>query len=314
MGLVLVVLGIKVKKMNKYKQGTLEVLSNKMIDDQHFILSFDNNDLNPEPGQFIMLDCVSQGVKKAESIYLYKSEPLLLRPFSFYLSSTDGDLSVLYKVKEWGKGTSYLTKLKEGDKIAFRGPLGKPIDINKICKKNEYVFLIAGGVGIAPITFLAQKLIKLGYTPIVYFGVQELGEFSEYCVLNLKSVGVELLSLSFENIIFDKNSLIESDPTVYTVDQKYMSYSVFIGDMKFVLDTSWCYTLMNYEGPVFICASMPVVKYVHHYCAKQMGKKVYIFMEERMSCGMGVCCGCNIGGHLVCQKGPCLNSKDIFKE
>lgn len=42
--------------MGKYKQGILEILSNHQIDDQHYVLSFDNDDLNPEPGQFIMLD------------------------------------------------------------------------------------------------------------------------------------------------------------------------------------------------------------------------------------------------------------------
>ena len=100
-----------------------------------------------KPGQFIMLRFADQ------------INPLLRRPFSIHrLISKDKSLEgleVLYKVV--GKCTKKLSMCTEGDVIDIIGPLG-----NSFITSDNYnnVFIVAGGVGVAPMLFLASYLQK----------------------------------------------------------------------------------------------------------------------------------------------------------
>lgn len=302
--------------MKDINQGTLKIVANRMIDDKHFMLAFEKGELNPEAGQFIMIDCISQQVRRRAYNNGSSMGPLLKRPFSFYISDNNGELSILYKVKEWGKGTGLLPNLKEGDEIYYMGPLGTPIDIDKLCPEKETVHLIAGGVGIAPITFLTQKLIQANRKVQLYFGVPDLSDFFLFCLRNLES-----LTLNQDNILVSSESMhIEevgfwdaNTTTDESCNPTFEGYSVYAGGMIHAFIENWRYNIQALRGPVIVCAPEPVMRYVHTYLS-QIERECYVFMEERMACGLGVCCGCNINGKLVCQQGPCLNSKNVFKE
>lgn len=92
------------------------------------------------PGQFIMLQVSDH------------TDPLLRRPFS--LCGTDGEtLEILYRVA--GRGTAIMTAWKEQQAVHLIGPLGKGFTIPDGLKT---AFLVAGGIGIAPLLFLLQHL------------------------------------------------------------------------------------------------------------------------------------------------------------
>ena len=301
---------IKVKIMSEIKQGTLKILSNKLIDDKHFVLSFENEGINPEAGQFIMIDCISKRIRNNSYKCGEYLGPLLKRPFSFFLSDNDKTLSILYKVKEWGKGTGLLPNLKPGDEIYYGGPLGKPIDIDKICKKDEVISLIAGGVGIAPITFLAQKLIHRGYKVQIYFGVPKIDKFLDFCLKNLNYLGLigDNIMISSELALFDR-SFVNGKRVLKTT---YMSYPCYIGNTVQALEVCWKYIIDKSKNPVFVCGPEIVMKYIHTICALKMKRSCYVYLEEHMGCGKGVCCSCNVEGHLICKDGPCINSKLVW--
>jgi dihydroorotate dehydrogenase electron transfer subunit len=303
--------------MSKIKQGVLKILSNKMIDNNHFILSFENEGINPEAGQFLMIDCIS---KKARN-NSYKNGsylgPLLKRSFSFYLASNDKELSILYKelsilykVKEWGKGGNCLFHLRSGDEIYYEGPLGKPINIPEVCKKDETAHLIAGGVGIAPITFLAQKLIYKGYKVKIYFGAKKvIGKFLDFCLANLGYIGVDNIMLSTELVSLEKDDMY-LNPTI-----KYKSYKgvpFFVGNMVQALDACWKSIIEEFKGPIFVCGPEIVMKYVHNLCALKMKRGCYVFIERHLGCSKGVCCSCDVNGKLLCVDGPVIRSQDVF--
>jgi dihydroorotate dehydrogenase electron transfer subunit len=101
------------------------------------------------PGQFVML-------KIGDSL-----DPLLRRPFSIHHLSRDekGEwvLDVLYKVV--GKGTDMLSRYEKGEYIDLFGPLGKGFTIPE---GDSSIMMVAGGIGIAPMIFLAEVLEKKG--------------------------------------------------------------------------------------------------------------------------------------------------------
>ncbi|MEO0115552.1 MAG: FAD-binding oxidoreductase, partial [candidate division WOR-3 bacterium] len=78
-------------------------------------------------------------------------DPFLRRPFS--IAQVDSDtFRIAFRIR--GKGTKILALTREDDYLDVLGPLGKPIP----AYEDRNIVLIGGGVGIAPLLFLAQKL------------------------------------------------------------------------------------------------------------------------------------------------------------
>ncbi len=97
------------------------------------------------PGQFVMLRLGDQ------------TAPLLRRPFSIHRLVFSGDtvqgIEVLYKTV--GTCTRHLSECKQGDIIDILGPLGNSFPIPD---ESRGIFMAAGGVGVAPLVFLADVL------------------------------------------------------------------------------------------------------------------------------------------------------------
>jgi dihydroorotate dehydrogenase electron transfer subunit len=87
------------------------------------------------PGQFFMLEAPGR---------------LLPRPMSL-CQAPDGELGFL--VDPVGPGTEALCALRAGEAIHVLGPLG-----NGFCLDVERPLLVAGGIGIAPMPYLAEAL------------------------------------------------------------------------------------------------------------------------------------------------------------
>jgi len=90
-----------------------------------------------------------------------QASPLLGRPFSIYsLIKADRDvIGIELLVKVVGEGTDRLAGLKEGAAVALLGPLGNGFDIYP---DDDRHFLVAGGIGVAPLVFLAEEMIAKG--------------------------------------------------------------------------------------------------------------------------------------------------------
>jgi dihydroorotate dehydrogenase electron transfer subunit len=98
------------------------------------------------PGQFL-------------SIRLDDGELLLRRPFSIH--RVKGlNLEILYEVL--GKGTELLSRKKPGQQIDIIGPLGNGFDYRTPRHNDTRTpVLVAGGMGVAPLVFLAEELAIL---------------------------------------------------------------------------------------------------------------------------------------------------------
>jgi dihydroorotate dehydrogenase electron transfer subunit len=100
------------------------------------LLRLERGGLEPGiPGQFFMLEAPGR---------------LLPRPMSLCLAP-EGELAFL--VDPIGPGTRALCALRPGDAIHVLGPLGNGFDL-----AVERPLLVAGGIGIAPMPYLAEAL------------------------------------------------------------------------------------------------------------------------------------------------------------
>ncbi|HOK23005.1 MAG TPA: dihydroorotate dehydrogenase electron transfer subunit [Candidatus Hydrothermia bacterium] len=113
------------------------ILENKKFDDRYFLLKVENKwGSYLKPGQFFQIR-VKDGI-----------EPFLSRPFSIF--NVDNQ-SVWFLILLVGKGTTLLSQKQPGELLDMLGPLGNSFP------EFEDATLVAGGSGLAPLYFFAQK-------------------------------------------------------------------------------------------------------------------------------------------------------------
>src|SRR4030042_3643168 len=125
-----------------------EILRNEELSVDYFFMqvALHSSFADPQPGQFFMIRI--SGL----------SEPFLARPISIYSFSrgpTSCAIELLYRVV--GKGTQILAELIKGSQVEIHGPLGSGF---KIDENIQNIVLIAGGMGLAPLSLLAEHLCK----------------------------------------------------------------------------------------------------------------------------------------------------------
>src|SRR3954469_4753181 len=117
------------------------LLRRDSIGSAYHVLTFDAREpITAGAGQFTMVRSATWG-----------DAPLLGRPMSLL---TAGDRpSILIKVV--GEGTQRMAHASSGEPFDLLAPLGKPW---QPCPSEHTPILVAGGVGVAPLLFLAREL------------------------------------------------------------------------------------------------------------------------------------------------------------
>lgn len=218
-----------------------------------------------QPGQFLMVRC--------------GEDTLLRRPLSIHQVSKKTGLALLFKVT--GKGTKWLAQRKVGDKLDLLGPLGNGFTVDPGAKN---LLLLAGGIGIAPLGFLAQEALKLGHTVRLLLGAPSARHL--YPMRYLPTVS-ELLIATDDGSTGEKGMITDILPKfIDRVDQ------------------------------VFACGPLPMYRDMlakHSDLLKD--KPVQISLEMRMGCGIGVCYACTVktrnGLKQVCKDGPVFEMRDV---
>ena len=117
------------------RRELLDVTGNESFG-PYTLLRVDRGDIDPgRPGQFFMLEAPGR---------------LLPRPMSLCLAPP-GELAFL--IEAVGRGTQALCALRPGEAIHVLGPLGNGFDLDV-----PRPLLVGGGVGIAPLPYLAETL------------------------------------------------------------------------------------------------------------------------------------------------------------
>lgn len=220
-----------------------------------------------QPGQFIMVRC-------GESF-----DPLLRRPLSIHQVGSEDRLALFFRVV--GKGTAWLSRRREVDCVDCFGPLGRGFSLPS---SPANLLLVAGGMGIAPLVFLAQKALSLRHSVTLLLGASSQAQLYPESLL---PSGMELVVVATEDGSEGRRGMV----TDFLVD--------FVPRADYVFAC----------GPFSMYQTMAAQK-------RLRGKSVQVSLEKRMGCGLGVCYGCTIktarGLKQVCQDGPVFELQDIL--
>jgi len=201
-----------------------------------------------------------------------------------------------------GKGTDWLSQRQIGGAIDIFGPLGNGFSINPDSQK---LLLVAGGMGIAPLYFLAERAKSQGYMVHFHEAVNTAGQLmldalsSHYVRVPYSDSGAPAAAT-----LYDRADAIAS--TASTADG-----SAGVRGLATVCVPG----LAGWADQVFACGPVPMYKAMAQL-TELKEKPVQISLEMRMGCGRGVCYGCTLktkaGPKKVCQDGPVFDLEDIL--
>lgn len=248
----------------------MKILNNEKIRKDIFLLIVEDEKIatTVNPGQFV-------------HIRLKEYSPFILRrPFSIHYIENNS-FHILYKIV--GKGTAMLSTYKTGDEIDIIGPLGNGFELTKDENTiwHKSVLLVAGGMGIAPLYFVAKKIYELKGSINTLIGASTKDEL--LCRENFEKLGT--VSISTDD---------GSD-----------------GTKGFVTDL-----LKGIPKPeiIFACGPMPMLKVIQSYADTNF-IPCQLSLEQRMACGIGICLGCAVrvknGYKYVCKDGPVFWSNEV---
>lgn len=270
-----------------------EILSNEIIIPAYYRMCLDAPEIAREakPGQFIHI--------RVEDGY----DPLLRRPLSIH-KSENGKIEVLYRVV--GKGTKLLSNKKRGKKIDTLGPLGQGFKIKPDLRR---IVLVAGGMGVAPLYFLVERLsgCKKGRGEKGSEGQSLLNDS-----LRNKNLPDILLILGSESkkstLCLEDFSNLDIKVEVVTEDGS-QGYKGLVSDfLSHLLQEDSQIDLLCACGPI------PMLKKIAQL-TRRYGIPCQVLLEQRMGCGIGACLGCGIAGQnsylRVCRDGPVFQAQQI---
>lgn len=198
-----------------------------------------------------------------------------------------------------GKVTGVLHSLEKGTLLGIRGPFGKgyPLDVFK----GKEVYIIGGGVGLAPLRSLIFSL---------------LNEKDDY-----KKIVLRYGARTPKDIIYKK--LLEEWKATSGIDIKL---TVDVVDAGWTGNRGVVTTILNKNdvaiaNAVAVVCGPPIMMKFATFKLIELGfrdDQIYLSMEKNMSCGFGKCGHCRVGTLYCCKDGPVLtyarikNAKEIW--
>lgn len=217
------------------------------------------------PGQFLQ-------------VYINKPDLFLRRPLGIAaVDEKKGTIVMYYRVI--GKGTAALARMKAGEVVNCLGPLG-----NGFSLAASRPLLIGGGMGLAPLLFLAQRF--LGKAAVLIGGRNKAEVFwADFFAPLTRHVFI-------------------------TTDDGSAGKKGFTTSLLPMLLQEYRFDALYACGPEIMMKKIATI-------AAEKAVPCQVSMERRMACGLGACLSCVIdakdgGRKKVCQDGPVFWAQEVF--
>ncbi len=219
------------------------------------------------PGQFVHLH-ISRG-----------ADFILRRPFSVHRAADDS-LQILFQVL--GRGTLELAEKKPGELMDLIGPLGTGW---RIPDGAAHALVVAGGLGVAPMGMLVERLAERGVATTVAAGAPS---------------AERLVVRGFFETFARRTLLATDDGTA--------------GEAGFVTEVSDRLLRSERFDVAYVCGPEPMARIVSAQTATA-GVPCQVSLERLMACGIGACLSCVVtttsGLLRACCDGPVFEAGEV---
>lgn len=318
---------------------TAVVVENRVLCREHYRLAL-SVECFPKAaaGQFIHLSpelrCASTGLNDAAPASAHDAwareyaRPMLRRAFSIAglrrgsLGRTErggardpatgvpAEVDVIYRVV--GAATRWMKSLRSGDFVSVLGPLGNRFPIRR---DKRLAWLVAGGVGLPPMLWLAEELHAAGVQTTAFCGVQS----ASLMPLSLET-GVSPDRAGAQATLAATEFARCGVPVVLSTDDGSLGFHGHVGaalQAFAATDPPAADDLV-----VYTCGPERMMRFVAEFCAAR-DVECYACMERAMACGTGTCQSCVVAVHddsdadgwsyrLCCTEGPVFAASQII--
>jgi dihydroorotate dehydrogenase electron transfer subunit len=231
---------------------------------------------------------------------------VLRRPFSINTAdSATGIITIHFRTV--GRGTEWLTRLRDGERLDMLGPLGRPFEVDP---RSRHILLVAGGLGMAGVRMLADEAIRDGRQVTILFGAVDAGN------------------------VYPSSLLPDEVEYVVATDDGSLGQRGYVTELMPAYE-AWA-------DQAFACGPQPMLARLAALAAgrrerlgvAKLGRKrgggrtdppgstparrkafLQISMEQTMGCAVGACLGCVVmgveGPLRVCREGPVFAADEI---
>jgi len=225
------------------------------------------------PGQFVMVR-IHAGL-----------DPLLRRPFSICGLTGEDAFRILYRVV--GRGTALLSGTGAGEAVQVLGPLGSGFRTDTT---SGPALLVGGGMGVAPLFFLAQALSGAPGPPVAF-----------------------LAGFPSAADVLDPAEILGTDLRLeVATDDGSAGYAGFVTELlRARLDSEGPGAL----GAVYACGPGAMLARAAALTSER-SLPCQVSLEAFMACGLGACLGCAVPAgpagqdpyYRVCREGPVFDA------
>jgi len=207
-------------------------------------------------------------------------------PFSFSSSPFNKNYFEI-TVRKVGNVTNALFNLKKGDFIGVRGPYGNGYPIDELENKN--VVIISGGCGLAPLKSVIEYLLDKNSNKITML----YGAKTPKDILYKKEIAKWKKKFKVYLIVDKASKNWKGEVGVVTK---------LINKIRDFKKSAFC-----------ICGPPIMIKFtINALLEKNVEEEnIFVSLERKMQCGLGLCCHCNINDIYVCKNGPVFRYIDI---
>jgi dihydroorotate dehydrogenase electron transfer subunit len=232
------------------------------------------------PGQFVM-------VKPGHGL-----DPLLRRPFSVFeilRDSSNAPIGITILSKRVGVSTQQLYEAEPGERVQCLGPLGRPFTL----PDRGAVWMIAGGVGLAPFASAAEALTARGVPLTLFYGGRGAGDL--FYLDHFERLGVRMVLATEDGTRGDR------------------------GRVTVPLERALVEAARDQQILLHACGPEPMLAAVARLAARH-ARPCEVSVERVMGCGLGGCYSCVVavrtgdaGSHHVrsCIGGPVFDASTL---
>jgi anaerobic sulfite reductase subunit B len=256
------------------------------------IQSYPHNWQQVQPGQFFMLNVPSVG----EAPFTFTEPP-----------NEQGEFKAF--IRQMGQVTSALFNMQRGDILGARGPFGRGWPMDKINSNNTLI--VAGGCGLAPLVTLIDKLADKLTNSLI-----EKPDNKQQLVLNYGARKKATQMLNPDRARWQKQIKIFNTLDEYPDSSEHASdelpLTTIQGSPLAILPKALS-AFTNPPTTALLCGPEAMMKSVASSLTEygMASDAIFLALERRMHCAVGLCGHCYINHQYVCKSGPTFSWQEL---
>lgn len=200
---------------------------------------------------------------------------------------------VEHTVRAVGAVTNYIyNNVGVGSQVGVRGPYGKGWPVREFGGYD--ILIVGGGIGLAPLRALIKHVSK------------NRDEYGRFTLLYGARRPVDML-FKYE---YEEYGGIPNSEVLFSIDIPHTGWRGYVG---FVTDLIDRVKLDPASTAAFVCGPEVMMKVAADKLVKRGVKedRVFLSLERRCRCGIGICGTCQLGHYFICKDGPVFSYQDV---